>query len=165
MTVLMRLKATDGTIIAYDDRVVISRQGLMAVSTHGFKGDKTFFYTDLASIEYKKPGATNGYLHFVTPGSVSKSPKVNLFGTSKDTLEDENTVTLRAFNKDVPSESEKLYNLILEQMQQAKTPNVSNNNTPLSGADEILKYKSLLDSGIITQAEFDAKKKQILNLG
>lgn len=36
--------------------------------------------------------------------------------------------------------------------------------TQLSGADEILKYKQLLDSGIITQEEFDAKKKQILGI-
>lgn len=34
----------------------------------------------------------------------------------------------------------------------------------ISGADEILKYKELLDMGIISQEEFDAKKKQILNL-
>ena len=33
-----------------------------------------------------------------------------------------------------------------------------------SGADEIKKYKELLDNGIITQEEFDAKKKQILGL-
>ena len=33
-----------------------------------------------------------------------------------------------------------------------------------SGADEILKYKNLLDAGIITSEEFEAKKKQILNL-
>lgn len=33
-----------------------------------------------------------------------------------------------------------------------------------SDADEILKFKKLLDAGVITQAEFDAKKKQILNL-
>ena len=33
-----------------------------------------------------------------------------------------------------------------------------------SPADEILKYKQLLDVGAITQAEFDAKKKQLLNL-
>lgn len=31
-------------------------------------------------------------------------------------------------------------------------------------ADEIKKYKDLLDSGIITQEEFDAKKKQLLGL-
>ncbi len=33
-----------------------------------------------------------------------------------------------------------------------------------SSADEILKFKSLLDQGIITQEEFYAKKKQILGL-
>lgn len=33
-----------------------------------------------------------------------------------------------------------------------------------SGADEILKYKELMDDGIITQEEFEAKKKQLLGL-
>lgn len=39
-------------------------------------------------------------------------------------------------------------------------------NTVSSGgsADEIKKYKELLDSGVITQEEFDAKKKQLLGL-
>ena len=40
---------------------------------------------------------------------------------------------------------------------QASAPTISN-------ADEIKKYKELLDSGIITQEEFDAKKKQLLGL-
>lgn len=34
----------------------------------------------------------------------------------------------------------------------------------LSGADELKKYKDLLDQGIISQEEFDAKKKQLLGL-
>ena len=33
-----------------------------------------------------------------------------------------------------------------------------------SQADEILKYKQLLDSGVISQEEFDAKKKQLLGI-
>lgn len=33
-----------------------------------------------------------------------------------------------------------------------------------SAADEIAKYKSLLDSGAITQEEFETKKKQLLNM-
>lgn len=33
-----------------------------------------------------------------------------------------------------------------------------------SSADEILKFKHLLDEGIITQEEFEAKKKQLLGL-
>ena len=35
---------------------------------------------------------------------------------------------------------------------------------PASNADELGKYKDLLDKGIITQEEFDAKKKQLLGL-
>lgn len=34
----------------------------------------------------------------------------------------------------------------------------------VSAADEILKYKNLLDAGIITEEEFNAKKTQLLNL-
>lgn len=37
-------------------------------------------------------------------------------------------------------------------------------NSAQSNADEILKYKNLLDIGAITQEEFDAKKKQLLGL-
>jgi len=35
---------------------------------------------------------------------------------------------------------------------------------PLSEADELMKFKALLDSGVITQEEFDAKKRQLLGL-
>lgn len=35
---------------------------------------------------------------------------------------------------------------------------------PQSNADELKKYKELLDSGVISQDEFDAKKKQLLGL-
>lgn len=38
------------------------------------------------------------------------------------------------------------------------------NEESTSSADEILKYKNLADSGIITQEEFEAKKKQLLGL-
>ena len=33
-----------------------------------------------------------------------------------------------------------------------------------SAADEIKKYKELMDAGIISPEEFDAKKKQLLGL-
>lgn len=44
-----------------------------------------------------------------------------------------------------------------------KQPNTPPKSAP-SAADEILKYKGLMDNGIITQEEFEAKKKQLLNL-
>lgn len=41
---------------------------------------------------------------------------------------------------------------------------VTNITQVQSSADELKKFKELLDSGIITQEEFDAKKKQLLGL-
>ena len=40
----------------------------------------------------------------------------------------------------------------------------SNSINTISAADEIRKYKELLDEGIITQEEYDAKRKQLLGL-
>lgn len=45
--------------------------------------------------------------------------------------------------------------------QVSDKPQTSN----ISGADEIMKYKKLLDEGIISQEEFETKKTQILNRG
>lgn len=36
--------------------------------------------------------------------------------------------------------------------------------TTISAADELLKFKQLLDAGVITQEEFDAQKQKLLNL-
>ena len=45
-------------------------------------------------------------------------------------------------------------------------PAVESNNTTASNNsyDELIKLKELLDLGVITQEEFDAKKKQLLNI-
>ena len=40
---------------------------------------------------------------------------------------------------------------------------VKTNETSVSMADELIKYKNLLDTGAITQEEFDKKKAQLLN--
>lgn len=41
---------------------------------------------------------------------------------------------------------------------------VSGAEKPFSEADELLKWKNLLDSGVVTQEEYEAKKKQLLGL-
>ena len=51
----------------------------------------------------------------------------------------------------------------MERQHSEKQNNIQTNTTT-SNADELKKYKELLDEGIISQEEFDAKKKQLLNL-
>ena len=55
--------------------------------------------------------------------------------------------------------------LLVDRQKQTTTPAPSTAPaSSVSNADELKKYKELLDSGIITQEEFDAKKKQLLGL-
>ena len=55
---------------------------------------------------------------------------------------------------------------LLMDRQNKKAPEITTikQEIPQSNADELKKFKELLDSGIITQEEFEAKKKQLLGL-
>ena len=57
---------------------------------------------------------------------------------------------------------------VLSKMINDRQDNTTNTEikaeTPNSDIDALIKLKSLLDQGIITQEEFDAKKKQLLDL-
>ena len=55
--------------------------------------------------------------------------------------------------------------LLVDRQKQTTPPATSNVTTSsMSNADELKKFKELLDMGAITQEEFDAKKKQLLGL-
>ena len=49
-------------------------------------------------------------------------------------------------------------------LQSLKAPKSAAASQQTSAADELKKFKELLDMGVITQEEFDAKKKQLLGL-
>ena len=60
-------------------------------------------------------------------------------------------------------------NLISNEIRKIVDANQSSNGSGtiinnISSAEELKKFKDLLDAGIITQEEFDAKKKQLLGL-
>ncbi len=60
---------------------------------------------------------------------------------------------------------EKVNALLIErQKSKNETTPVQSASTAASNADELKKFKELLDQGIITQEEFDAKKKELLGL-
>lgn len=54
--------------------------------------------------------------------------------------------------------------LLIKRQAKPIASNIIKQEIPQSNADELKKYKDLLDSGIISQEEFDAKKKQLLGL-
>lgn len=75
----------------------------------------------------------------------------------------ENTFTWGDGGSRIDKEMEEVAKYVKERVEFYK----SARNAPVAAstpADEIKKYKDLLDSGIITQEEFDAKKKQLLGV-
>jgi hypothetical protein len=54
--------------------------------------------------------------------------------------------------------------LICSSVDAERTVFAKQQENPTSAADEILKFKGLLDSGIITEEQFEIKKKQLLGL-
>jgi predicted Zn-dependent peptidase len=56
------------------------------------------------------------------------------------------------------------YNNIAAKLDQIIYSNTQGSASADSNADELRKFKGLLDDGIISQAEFDEKKKELLGL-
>ena len=59
---------------------------------------------------------------------------------------------------------EAISKLLVARQEKPVTATTIKQEIPQSNADELKKYKELLDSGVISQEEFDAKKKQLLGL-
>ncbi len=58
-----------------------------------------------------------------------------------------------------------IHKFLQERIKEAKqAPLLQVVESQTSDAEELLKFKQLLDAGVISQEEFDAKKKQILGL-
>lgn len=93
---------------------------------------------------------SNGYIQFTLLGG--NESRGGILAATKD----ENTVM---FTKKYWNEMENLKKYI--EKQQSILDNNSK-ETQISSADEIKKYKELLDEGIINQEEFDFKKKNCL---
>lgn len=109
----------------------------------------------IQSVQFRKGGAfVNGFIQFGVMGDQEKQ------GGVLAAANDENSVI---FSIDQNEQAEKIKDYI-----EGIILNRSKGGQPVvqqaSAADEILKFKSLLDAGAITQEEFDAKKKALLGL-
>lgn len=67
-------------------------------------------------------------------------------------------------NKIVAKNINNVIHDVLLSLKEDKKASANTNVLTASSADEILKYKDLLDMGAITQDEFDEKKRQLLGL-
>lgn len=147
------LNGVNGQLELYIDKVIIKRKGVVAKITQGFfKGDKTIYLKQITGIQIKPGGILlNGYIQFTLPGGIENKKGI------VDATKDENTVIFtKKYNEEVSIIKTKI------EEYQSLTPTAQQINQ-LSSADEIRKYKTLFDDGLITEDEFNTKRNQLLN--
>ena len=54
--------------------------------------------------------------------------------------------------------------LLMKRQESNRNSSINVTKKEISNADELIKFKELLDSGIISQEEYEAKKKQLLGI-
>ena len=154
MDTIYELKDDWGQLYIYKDKIVIERKGFKAFLTQGLKGGKTIPIASLTNIQFKPVGKiTNGYIQFSVLGEVGSKGGALAAGT------DENTVFFKKKNAVIAEQIRDFLEEIII--------NKSNTATAIqttSAAEELKKFKDLLDAGVISQEEFDAKKKQLLGI-
>lgn len=140
----------NGAIILTDKAVVIKR-GVKGFLLGGgmLRGDKTIPYSSIAAVQLKKAGMMGGYIQLTLVGG--SEAKGGLLESTKD----ENSVNFRS-SKD-NEKFEECKKLIEERMGRVSSGT-------LSSVDEIAKLAELRDKGVLTEEEFNQKKKQLLNL-
>lgn len=137
-------------------KAVLGRTSMGAVWETVVVTDKqVIFFTQDTKVKTRK---LNYPLHSLTGVSVASEGKIATMDYIFLNVGGGNSQKLPIMA--APVELNKMFNCI-QDMIQIKT---QNNNQNISAADEILKYKQLQEQGIITEQEFNEKKKQLLGL-
>jgi hypothetical protein len=149
---IMFVQGNNGQVEFDGNSLLITRKGLSAFLSQGMKGEKRIPVGNVTSVQFKSANMlTNGFIQFATASSESR-------GGMFDATKDENSVM---FAKNMQADFEKLRTAVEDAMEahsKAKGGQVAA-ESPL---DALKKLKELLDLGVITQAEFDAKKENIM---
>jgi hypothetical protein len=144
-------------MLVYENKVIISTAVTLGslIAHNATDGEKTIYYKDCVGVQFKESGMTIGYLQLETAGAIMNNKQNNFFNENSFTFD----TTVQSNEK-----MREVADYIRARVEEIKNNTGAPAVQAVSAADEIIKFKQLLDMGIITQEEFDAKKKQLLGL-
>lgn len=157
---VMQVKGNNGRLLIFEDYVFFERksflgsmESLFSANKNNNVGEKKVEMSKIQGVEWGMASIwKNGYISLSVIG---ESKNMNgLFGAGKHPT---SIVFFPVSNMD----AERCVNYLNRRIRETKSYNVGSQKQ-LSAADEIRKYKALLDDGIITEEEFELKKKQLL---
>jgi len=143
----------------YTDKVVITTKVTIgSLLTHNTTdGEKTIYYSDCIGVQFKQSKFAIGYLQLETASSNGNNKSSNFFA------ENSFTFSTTVISNDRMIEVADYVKSRVDAVKKGGTAPASTNNNNMSVADELLKFKQLLDMGILSQEEFDEQKNKLLN--
>ena len=142
------VEGKDTVLEVFDDYCILSSKKNIWSGVRGKLGATELRYSQLTAVQFKESSFwMQGYILFEYPGCPNDG---NIYLR-------ENSFTFEGKQKNI--ECEKIVEYIRKRI--AETHSYSSS---FSAADELRKYKTLLDEGAITQEEYDKKKKELLNM-
>lgn len=148
---LFHLDGVVGELDVYEERIVIKRKGKRAVKIYGIEEERSIPMEVIKGVKFRAwTLMVRGYLQFNIEGNIDTQ------GGFVAAASDENTIF---FTKEGNETAKKIKNYIEEII--VKSTKYDDGNGSIN---ELKRFKELFDEGIITKEEFEAKKKQILNL-
>ena len=149
------MKGYKGELKVYENKVEINKKGSGMITGNTCK---TLPIANIVSVSVTPSTMwARGFIEFTVPGGKDSA-------NIEQAMRNENALPLAAAGQNEEAMKIKAYveELILKQAcNKGGTTIVQQATSP---AEELKKMKELLDMGIITQEEFDAKKKQLLGL-
>lgn len=159
-TIKVEINIPEHVILEADNtKVTITRKGLRSFANRGSNGSQTIPFSTIIGIDFKPATLTAGHIGFTTAAGNQTTGGLGSQGIfANSDYSKANTIVYRSkkANKDIEAIKERVEDFI-------NKPKESDSSSTDS-IDELPKLKKMLDDGILTQEEFDAKKKQILGL-
>ena len=154
---LCSLHGYNGQIDVYADRIVINRKGFLGFVSQGFAGEKTIPMSSIQSVQFKDATiAINGYIQFTVLGGIERR------GGVTNAVNDENAVIFTYNHRTSAAKVRSIVESAILSRSSSPAQPAPASSAPISVADELLKFKQLLDMGVLSQSEFDEQKRKLL---
>jgi hypothetical protein len=160
---IMKVVGRSGTVEVYENKItLVYDNGITHTMARGRWAPKDIFIKNIAAIQIKPAGLAVGYIQFTIPGGIERRGG-GLAKGAADAIKDENSITFA--DKKQEAEFVKLKGYLEKRIIELSAPVALVQQThQISAADELAKFAELRNKGILTDAEFEAKKKQLLGL-